>query len=90
MTNSAPMAPHLAELLSQHRDEIATAWAKSVQSIPGSQYGQRSLSEVRSWLSLETEATVSTLATGSYAANRDLSDGTLPGRALNRALASRR
>jgi PAS domain S-box-containing protein len=81
MTIKAPKAPHLADLLDQHQDEITTAWAKMSQDIPGSRYGEHSLDEVRTWLSRETEATLKTLSTGSYepteAYLRDASLGSL-------------
>ena len=66
MNAIAPKAPHLAALLDQYQDEITTAWAKMSQQIPGSRYAEYTLDEVRTWLSLETEATIETLSTGSY------------------------
>jgi signal transduction histidine kinase len=66
MTTNAPRAPHLAALLEQHQDEIITIWAEMSQDIPGSRYGDYALGEIRAWLTLETEATIKTLSTGSY------------------------
>ena len=81
MTMNAPRAPELAALLNQHQDEITIAWAKMMQQIPGSRYGAYSLEQIRSWLSLETEATLKTLSTGSYepteAYLRDIALGSL-------------
>jgi PAS domain S-box-containing protein len=81
MTMNAPRAPHLAALLAQHQDEITTAWAEETRGIPGSRYAQHSVDEIRSWLSDETEATVSTLSTGSFEPTeeylRDVARGTL-------------
>lgn len=66
MGTEAPKAPEVAALLSRHQDEILAAWAKMAQEIPGSRYRQYTLDEIRTWLSLETEATIKTLSTGSY------------------------
>jgi PAS domain S-box-containing protein len=66
MTINAPKAPNLADLLDQHRDEILAAWARSAQRLPDSRYSQYTLEEICAWLSLETEATLETLSTGSY------------------------
>ena len=66
MTTNAPRAPHLAALLSQHQVEITAAWAQMTQEIPGSRYGEYPLDEIRSWLALETQATLKTLSTGPY------------------------
>jgi len=81
MTMNAPRAPELAALLNKHQDEIMIAWARMMQQIPGSRYGGYSLDQIRSWLSLETEATLKTLSTGSYepteAYLRDIALGSL-------------
>ncbi len=81
MTPNAPKAPQLAALLRQHQDEITTAWARMSQDIPGSRYSDYTLDEVSAWLSLETEATLETLSTGSYEPTeiylRDVALGTL-------------
>ena len=81
MTPNAPKAPQLAALLKQHQDEITAAWAEMSRDIPGSRYGEYTLDEVSAWLSLETEATLKTLTTGSYepteAYLRDVALGTL-------------
>ena len=66
MTINAPKAPQLADLLDHHRDEILGAWAESAQRLPDSRYSQYTLDEIRTWLSLETDATLETLYTGSY------------------------
>jgi signal transduction histidine kinase len=51
------------------------------QQIPGSRYADYTLDEIRAWLSLETEATIKTLSTGSYQPTevylRDIALGTL-------------
>jgi PAS domain S-box-containing protein len=81
MTPNAPKAPQLAALLRQHQEEITAAWARMSRDIPGSRYREYTLDEVSAWLSLETEATLQTLATGSYepteAYLRDVALGTL-------------
>jgi PAS domain S-box-containing protein len=66
MATTAPRAPDLATLIDRHRDEITEAWARSSQRLPGSRYGEHPLSEIQSWLSPETDATVTTLSTGLY------------------------
>ena len=66
MGTETPKAPEVAALLNQYQDEILAAWAKMAQRIPGSRYSQYTLDEIRTWLSLETEATIKTLSTGSY------------------------
>jgi signal transduction histidine kinase len=81
MTTIAPRAPRLAALLNEYQDEITTVWAKMSQDIAGSRYCEYSLDEIRSWLSLETEATLETLSSGSYepteAYLRDIALGSL-------------
>jgi PAS domain S-box-containing protein len=66
MTMNAPRAPQLAALLDQYQDEITAAWARMLQRIPGSRYGEHSLPEIRGWLVPESEAAVKTLSAGSY------------------------
>jgi signal transduction histidine kinase len=81
VTAKAPKAPYLAALLDESRDEITLSWAKMSQEIPGSRYAEYTLDQVRSWLFLETEATIKTLSTGSYEPTetylRDIALGTL-------------
>jgi PAS domain S-box-containing protein len=68
MTRQAPKLPHLAALLSQQQDEIASIWAEMAYNLPGTQYAEHSFGEVRSCLSRGVAAAVETLSTGSYEA----------------------
>jgi signal transduction histidine kinase len=55
----------LAALLSERREEIATAWAEIVGALPGSSYADLSAEEVRSLTLRGVEAMVESLETGS-------------------------
>ena len=66
MTRQAPKLPHLAALLYQHQDDIATTWAEMAHNLPGTRYAEHSVAEIRSWLSRGVAAAAETLSTGSY------------------------
>jgi signal transduction histidine kinase len=58
----------LAALLGEHQEEIATAWAEMVQTLPGSSYRDLPAEEVRSLTLRGLGAIVESLETGSRAA----------------------
>ena len=66
MTRQAPKAPHLAVLISRHKDEIAATWAEMAHNLSGTRYADHSVAEIQSWLSRGVMAAVETLSTGSY------------------------
>ena len=49
MTSDLRKMPELVVLFQDHKDEIVTAWAKKVHSIPTSHYQQYSLEEITEW-----------------------------------------
>jgi hypothetical protein len=65
MSAKAPKTPHRAALLEENQDAITLSWAKLSQEIPGSRYPQDALAQVRTWLSLVSQATLKSLVTGS-------------------------
>ncbi len=67
-TRQAPKAPHLADLLCRYQDDIVGRWTGLVRQLPGSQYAEGSLDEIRSCLSRGLAAAVETLSTGCYEA----------------------
>ncbi len=77
MKGQAPKASYLADLLRDHQDEIASAWAEQVHSMPNSRYGHYTQDEVLTWLSRGVTAAIEALSTGSYEATeahlRDIS-----------------
>ena len=68
MTKEAPREPHLAALLDQHQDEIASTWAEMAHNLSGTRYAEHSVAEIRSWLPRGVAAAVETLSTGSFEA----------------------
>jgi signal transduction histidine kinase len=57
--------PELAILLQVHKDEIVTAWAERVHSIPASHYQQYSLEEVTNWTAQGLTAIIESFNLGS-------------------------
>jgi len=57
--------PELADLLQDHEDEIVSAWASKVHSIPASQYQQHSPEEITKWTIEGLAAIVESFTSGS-------------------------
>ncbi|MGB2909928.1 MAG: GAF domain-containing protein [Anaerolineales bacterium] len=68
MVAHSAAVPDFISLLERHQEEIATSWAEMVRQIPGSQYQQRSLDEIRASTLQGVGAVIEALKTGSYTA----------------------
>ena len=65
MTSDLRKMPELVVLFQDHKDEIVTAWAKKVHSIPTSHYQQYSLEEITEWTAQGLTAIIESFRLGS-------------------------
>ena len=66
MTSDLRKMPELAVLLRDHKDEIVSAWARKVHSIPSSLYQQYPLEDVTQWIAQGLTAIIESFGLGSF------------------------